>query len=106
MYEGDDTTSPDVVAELTGLTRGAVSKLITRLLEKGMVSRKESTTDRRYQDVELRAKGRGLVPKLAFLADQNDEEFFSSLSQAERSQLKALLLKLAGHHQLKTVPTN
>ncbi len=40
MYGGDDTTSPSVVAELTGLTRGAVSKLISRLLEKSLVTRR------------------------------------------------------------------
>src|SRR5271154_4018433 len=53
MYGGDDTTSPSAVAELTGLTRGAVSKLISRVLGKGLVTRKESSSDRRYQDVEL-----------------------------------------------------
>lgn len=105
MYSGDDTTSPSAVAELTGLTRGAVSKLITRLLEKGMVSRKESSNDRRYQDIELTSKGALLVPKLAALADQNDAEFFSCLNKIERSQLKALLQKLADHFQIKTVPT-
>lgn len=104
MYGGDDTTSPSVVAGLTGLSRGAVSKLMSRLLGKGLVSRNESADDRRYQDVELTAKGKTLVPELAKIADQNDEEFFSSLGKAERKQLKSLLQKLAEHHQLKTVP--
>jgi DNA-binding MarR family transcriptional regulator len=104
MYGRGDTTSPSTVAELTGLTRGAVSKLISRLLEKGLVSRKESVGDRRYQDVELTQRAKTLVPKLAELADQNDEEFFSGLNKAERIQLKGLLQKLADHHQLKVVP--
>ncbi len=104
MYRGDDTTSPSHVAELTGLTRGAVSKLISRLLEKGLVTRKESADDRRYQDIELTAKGTALVPKLASLADKNDEEFFSSLTKSERGQLTGLLKKLADAHQLKTMP--
>lgn len=105
MYGGDDTTSPGAVAELTGFTRGAVSKLITRLLEKELVSRKESSMDRRYQDIELTAKAMRLVPKLAALADQNDKEFFFCLTKTERSQLKGLLQKLANHHRLKTAPT-
>lgn len=105
MYAGDDTTSPSVVAELTGLTRGAVSKLITRLLEKGLVTRRESSNDRRYQDIELTTKGALLVPKIAAIADQNDGEFFSGLSKAERNQLKSLLRKLTEHLQIKTVPT-
>lgn len=105
MYGGDDTTSPSAVAELTGLTRGAVSKLITRLLEKGLVHRRESSDDRRYQDIELTSKGISLVPKLAALADENDDEFFSCLNKTERTQLKSLLQKLANHYELKTIPT-
>jgi DNA-binding transcriptional ArsR family regulator len=49
MSEGSATTSPSSVAKLTGLTRGAVSKLIERLLKKGFVTRRESSRDRRYQ---------------------------------------------------------
>lgn len=104
MYSKDDSTSPSVVAEQTGLTRGAVSKLISRLLEKNLVSRNEAAGDRRYQDVELTAKAKALVPKLAALADQNDEEFFDCLNKTERRELKRFLQKLAEHHQLKNVP--
>lgn len=53
MYCGDDTTSPSIVAELTGLSRGAVSKLIERLLGKRLVTRTESEGDRRFQDIRL-----------------------------------------------------
>jgi len=65
MYAGDDTTSPSAVAELTGLTRGAVSKLISRLLDKGLVTRRESAKDRRYQDIKLTETAIALVPLLA-----------------------------------------
>jgi DNA-binding MarR family transcriptional regulator len=104
MYGGDDSTSPGEIAALTGLSRGAISKLVTRLLEKGLVHRRESAEDRRYQDIELTARGRVLVPKLATSADQNDAEFFDCLSAQERSRLLAVLHKLAAHHQIKTVP--
>src|SRR5271155_1055724 len=95
MYGGDDTTSPSVVAQLTGLSRGAVSKLISRLLAKGLVTRKESASDRRHQDIELRPAARTMVPKLAKLADENDEEFFGVLSQSERDALTRILKKAA-----------
>ncbi|HEY3739445.1 MAG TPA: MarR family transcriptional regulator [Bryobacteraceae bacterium] len=104
MFGGKETTSPSTVAALTGLTRGAVSKLISRLLAKGLVSRKESSEDRRYQDIELTGRAKLLVPKLAALADQNDSEFFACLNKGERGQLMKLLQKLAKHHQLKTAP--
>lgn len=104
MYSGDDKSSPSVVAELTGLTRGAVSKLIDRLLHKGLVTRTESTGDRRYQEIKLTANAIKLVPKLAKLADENDESFFSILSKSEQKDLMNTLKKLAELHKLNTNP--
>jgi DNA-binding MarR family transcriptional regulator len=98
-------TSPGRIAALSGLTRGAVSKLVDRLFRKDLVSRTEADEDRRYQDVKLTAAGRALVPKLAALADQNDEEFFSHLSAKEREALVATLRKLVAANRLKKVPT-
>jgi len=104
MYGGDETTSPGKVAELTGLTRGAVSKLVERLLQKALVTRSEASGDRRFQDIRLTARALALVPKLAALADQNDADFFTVLSSAERKQLTELLEKLATHHHLSQTP--
>ena len=106
MYGGDDSTSPGVVAELTGLTRGAVSKLISRLLEKGLVTRKESSGDRRYQDIELTPAALAMVPQLAELADENDRDFFGGLSKSEHRILTSLLKKTAALHQLTKVPVD
>jgi MarR family transcriptional regulator, transcriptional regulator for hemolysin len=93
-------TSPSAVADLTGLTRGAVSKLISRLLEKRLVTRRESTRDRRYQDIALTKAAIALVPKLAKLADENDSEFFSVLSTTERATLKEILEQIVALHKL------
>jgi DNA-binding MarR family transcriptional regulator len=104
MYGEAGITTPSQVAELTHLTRGAVSKLLERLLQKGLISRTESKEDRRYQDIQLTAAGRKLVPQLAALADQNDEEFFSSISASERTQLVKILKKLAEARGLRSYP--
>jgi DNA-binding MarR family transcriptional regulator len=98
-------TSPSRLAASSGLTRGAVSKLIDRLLKKGLVSRAEADNDRRFQDVNLTAAGRALVPKLAAVADRNDEEFFSHLSAKERESLVTTLKKLVTANKLKRIPT-
>ena len=104
MYEARGRTSPSVVADLTGLTRGAVSKLITRLLEKSLVTRQESGADRRYQDIELTKSAVALVPKLAKLADENDREFFGVIAKSEQEALKATLQRIATLHRLTKVP--
>lgn len=98
-------TSPGRLATSAGLTRGAVSKLVDRLVHKGLVSRTEADRDRRFQDVELTAAGRALVPRLAALADRNDQEFFSRLSAKEREALVTTLKKLVALHELKGMPT-
>lgn len=105
MYSKNETTSPSEIAEITNLSRGAISKLVTRLLDKKLVTRKESAGDRRYQDIELTDQGRVLVPKLVKIADQNDETFFSCLPAHDRRELKTLLQRVAAHHRIKTVPT-
>src|SRR5271170_2994024 len=104
MYGSGKRTAPSVVAELTGLSRGAVSKLISRLLEKGLVTRRESRTDRRYQDIALTKAAIALVPTLAKLADENDQEFFGVISKAERETLRAILQRVVTRHKLTTVP--
>lgn len=106
MYGGNSTTSPSAVAELTGLTRGAVSKLISRLVAKELVTRRESGSDRRYQDIELTKTAIALVPRLAKLADRNDEEFFAVISERERESLRETLRKLASLHKLRKMPVD
>lgn len=100
MYRDNDTTSPSHVAELTGLSRGAISKLIERLLRKGLVTRTEAIGDRRFQNITLTAQAISLIPELVALADKNDEKFFSALTDTERQMLLTVLKKLAKHHQM------
>lgn len=96
--------APSTVAEALGLTRGAVSKLVERLLAKKLVSRTAGKQDKRYQTVALTAAGRKLVPELAALADTNDAEFFGHLSAAQRDELTDLLKDVVRRHGLKDTP--
>ncbi|TGL18971.1 MarR family transcriptional regulator [Leptospira yanagawae] len=104
MYANPNNTSPSGVAEFTGLSRGAVSKLIDRLLQKKLVSREEGSVDRRYQEIKLTKQGRTLVPKLAKIADENDEYFFSMLTPTEKKEIRKILIKLTNLHKLNTNP--
>ncbi|HVZ84579.1 MAG TPA: MarR family winged helix-turn-helix transcriptional regulator [Terracidiphilus sp.] len=104
MY-GCGETTPSQMAEATGMTRGAASKLVDRLVEKKLVSRRERADDRRYQDIALTSAGAKLVPVLAALADQNDLAFFSVLTAVERASLLAVLKKIVQRHDLHTMPT-
>ena len=104
MYSGEGAISQSDIADMVGLTRGAVSKLIERLVNKNLVIRTEAAGDRRYQDIKLTAEALKLVPKLARIADENDEAFFSVLSKGERKSLMETLEKLAELHKLTANP--
>ncbi len=106
MHECGPTVSPSEVAQRTGLTRGAVSKLVDRATKKNLVVRAESRTDRRYQEIKLTPKATRLVPKLTQLAQENDDEFFSCLTSAERKTLVRLLEKVAQDNQVAEIPTD
>jgi DNA-binding MarR family transcriptional regulator len=104
MFELGES-APSLVAESIGMTRGAVSKLIDRLIDKGLVSRESASGDRRYQKVALTDAGVALTPMLAKIADANDSRFFGSLSEERRTLLLDILQELVRTHELKEVPT-
>ncbi|MBL8631416.1 MAG: MarR family transcriptional regulator [Rhodospirillaceae bacterium] len=94
LYDQPEMAPSDLAAAV-GLTRGAVSKLVDRLEAKALLVRTASAEDRRYQSVGLTIKGRALVPELAALADQNEEQFFGHMKPLERVALTSLLREIA-----------
>ena len=100
------TTTPSRVADEIKMTRGAISKLVDRLLAKDLVTRTASKEDRRCQDIALTPKGRALVPRLAALADVNDREFFGVLSAGERATLERILKKIVRQRDMTAVPVD
>ena len=100
------TTTPSRVADEIKMTRGAISKLVDRLLAKDLVTRTASKEDRRWQDIALTPKGRALVPRLAALADVNDREFFGVLPANERAALERILKKIVRQRDMTAVPVD
>jgi DNA-binding MarR family transcriptional regulator len=97
---------PSQLAERLGMTRGAISKLVDRLVAKRHIVRRADAADGRYQSVELAASGRRLVPVLAALADKNDLEFFGHLSAEQLAALTGKLKDIVSRRQLKGVPVD
>ncbi len=91
--------------EALGMTKGAASKVASRLEAKGLARRRLSGDSARDQWLELTAAGKALVPRLAALADANDAHFFGHLPQDERVALTEAMKALVQHHQLKDLPT-
>lgn len=105
LWARTETRHADLI-EALGMTKGAASKVVTRLEEKGLAQRQFSEGNARDQALTLTRAGRALVPRLAALADANDEHFFGHLGAAERQALRAAMQALVQHHGLKDVPTD
>jgi DNA-binding MarR family transcriptional regulator len=95
---------PSRLAERLGMTRGAISKLADRMIEKDLIARTDSPDDRRAHSLSLTARGARLVPELARLADENDAEFFQDLTAQERLQIRTTLAKIVEKRALKELP--
>jgi len=96
--------SPSRLADRLSLTRGAVSKLADRLIDKGLLGREPSPEDGRAHSLALTADGRTLVPELAGLADSNDAEFFGDLTPDDRATMERVLKSVVAGCGLKTPP--
>lgn len=100
----DQPLVPSMLAEKTGMTRGAISKIADRLEARTLVVRTAGADDRRYQTLALTAAARRLVPKLAALADRNDEEFFGHLTAAERKTVETAMRGIVRRLGLTSIP--
>jgi DNA-binding MarR family transcriptional regulator len=105
LYDAPDAPPAGLMAAL-GMTKSAVSKIIARLADKGLVDTAAHATDLRAHRIRLTRAGRELVPRLARLADRNDAAFFDVLPPSSRDELIRLMRELARIHQLRLVPTD
>jgi len=104
--EGRADITAAELADAMNMTRGAVSKIVDKLVRKRCIARAASPRDKRAQLLSLTPSGRRTLPRLRAMADDNDAHFFGRLDAAERAQLRRLLQKLADAHAITTVPVD
>lgn len=92
----DDASTTREVARYVGIDAGAVSRLVDRLIAKGLMSRESDPGSRRIMRLTLTEAGRALAPRLAEVADLNDAHFFAHLDPARRLLLEDWIRGLVG----------
>lgn len=103
---GKPPMAPSRLADELGMTRGAISKLADRLMDKSLIIREADRHDGRSHSLALTPQGAGLVPDLAALADRNDAEFFGYLTAGEREALERLLKRVVEHRRITALPVD
>jgi DNA-binding MarR family transcriptional regulator len=102
----DSESAPSVLADRLGTTRGAISKLADRLIDKALIVRRVRAGDRRFQSLTLTRQGRTITPKLAALADENDAEFFADLDTGTRATITAAMKAIVRSKGLRGAPVD
>ena len=76
------------------LSSGGVTYTVDRLAEKGLVERRECTSDRRARYAALTPKGEAVIARIFPSHAQRIEETLSALTAREQEELTTLLRKL------------
>jgi DNA-binding MarR family transcriptional regulator len=92
LYDSNGATLNEVAA-LVGVDKSTLSRMIERLVQKGLVDRSEGR-DRRSLGLALTAAGKKLVLQSAKLADENDHAFFHTLSSQQREEFLSTIKQL------------
>jgi DNA-binding MarR family transcriptional regulator len=88
--------SPLDVGRAIGMSKGGASKLIDRLVKKGLVTKKVSEFDRRHRAVQLTQYGWDIVPSLAYCEQTTHGRFFCLLRDKGRQGLMEALQQTLG----------
>jgi len=103
LFDQHAAISISALAEHMGMTKAPVSRLVERLVQKKLVERQDSRNDGRAQQIWISSAGQKLVPKLAAIADENDEAFFGHLTMNARLAMIAVMQNVAKHYRLTQV---
>jgi DNA-binding MarR family transcriptional regulator len=95
LYRPTPLSALDVGRAL-GMSKGGASKLIDRLVDKGLVEKKIVQSDRRFRAVSLTPSGRAIVPSLAQAEVTTHGQFFRLLHPKERVGLMLALQRTLG----------
>src|SRR6476620_5565051 len=84
----------NVIGPKVNLTPGSISVAVDRLLAKGLVSRTESSEDRRVRVVALTPRGKSVITPLFRAHVETMERVFAGLSRHELRQLEQQLKRV------------
>lgn len=86
--------SQNDIAGTVALKKSQVTRIVSDLVERRLVDRKESAVDRRFNALTLTAEGRRLWAKLEKRMEAHNEAVLAPLTARERKEILRLTYKL------------
>jgi DNA-binding MarR family transcriptional regulator len=93
LYQGEASTVAELARQCQ-LDAGAMTRLLDRLEDKGLVARVRTSEDRRVVNLELTKEGREAAKEIPQVLCQVQNAFLQGLSVQEWQQLKDLLRRV------------
>lgn len=90
----DSINAPAELAEYLGLNRSAITRLLDRLEKKKLIKRTGSSHDKRSVEVSLTKRGHKIVPQLAQISRETNNQFLAGLSKKEIQLFDEILKKI------------
>ena len=87
-------SSAQELVRWTGMDKVAVSRGVSRLLERGLLQREVAAEDRRRSELRLSEVGREVYAKIVPMAKNYETQLLHSLSAEQHSSLNQILVNL------------
>lgn len=84
-------------SRLLGYDTGAMTRLLDRIEQKGIIKRVRSTTDRRTVNIELTPRGRELYPQIKAALDRVHARLLDGFSDVDTEQFQSLLQRVVAN---------
>ena len=87
----DDPPSPASICKVMSYDPGAMTRMVDRLEQKGLLRRVPNPTDRRATQLAVTAAGKALYPQLLAAKERVAKRFLQGFTEDEARQLEAFL---------------
>ncbi len=91
---GEEMMTPAVIADTVRVERPAITRIIDKLLKRGLIDKRLNPADGRSQIVVLTSAARELMPKFKSIGEMVVNQSLSGLTKEEIDLLTSLLLQI------------
>ena len=99
LLQSGRATTPQELSRCTLSDAGAMTRLLDRLVAKGLVERERSDTDRRVVQLTLTAAGHEAAAQVPYVLADVNNQFLAGFSHAEWTHLRTLIARMTVNGQ-------